>query len=448
MKDHYHIYNGWIVNEQEVFRGGLIIRNGLIDKVYHGKRTVNEKDIQPIDAEDQWILPGIIDEHVHFREPGLKQKGDIYTESRAAVAGGVTSFMDMPNTIPPVLTQIQLEEKYRLASRKSLANFSFYMGASNHNLEEILKTDPSKVCGIKIFMGASTGNMLADDVNALRAIFSQSPLLIAVHCEDEQTIRKNLTAYRQQYGNDPPVSIHPNIRSKEACFLSSSLAVQLAKEYKTKLHILHLSTAREMELLDGSLPLEQKRITGEVCVHHLWFSDRDYPRLGTRIKWNPAIKTENDRLALLEALLQDKIDIVATDHAPHTIEEKNRNYFDAPSGGPLVQHSLVAMLELYHQGKIPLEKIVEKMCHNPAILYQIENRGFLREGCWADVVLVNPNDPWIVDTPGLLYKCGWSPFEGQMFHSKVTRTFVNGHLVYDRGLIHDAIKGKRLTFHR
>ncbi len=448
MNDHYHIYNGWIVNEQEMFRGGIIIRNGRIERIYHGTRSPDQGNCIPVDAGNKWIFPGIIDDHVHFREPGLTHKGDLFTESRAAVAGGITSFMDMPNTIPPVLSQAHLEEKYQLAARKSLANYSFYMGASNTNLDEVLKTDPAMVCGIKIFMGSSTGNMQLDDMQVLRTIFAKSPLPIAVHCEDEATIRKNMAEVRKAYGDDPPVSVHPLIRSEEACYLSSSFAVQLAREHNTKLHLLHLSSASETDLLDGTIPLEKKRITAEVCVHHLWFTENDYPHFVTRIKWNPAIKTANDRTALFEALLQDKIDIVATDHAPHTVQEKNQGYFDAPSGAPLVQHSLVAMLEFYHQGIITLEKIIQKMCHNPAIVFRIEDRGFLREGHWADVILVSPDDPWSVESSGLLYKCGWSPFEGQTFRSRITHTFVNGHLVYNSGSIDASCRGKRLTFNR
>jgi dihydroorotase len=356
--------------------------------------------------------------------------------------------MDMPNTLPPTLTQVLLEEKFQLAAQKSLANYSFYLGASNTNLEEVLKTDSRRVCGIKIFMGSSTGNMMLDDIQVLRTIFSRSRLLIAVHCEDERTIQKNLAICREVYGEDPPPAVHPKIRNHEVCFLSSSFAVRLARECSTRLHILHLSTAEEVELLDDLMPLGQKKITGEVCVHHLWFSEDDYARFGNRIKWNPAIKTEIDRIALFEALLDDKIDIVATDHAPHTLEEKSRNYFNAPSGAPLVQHALAAMLEFFHQGKISLEKIVQKMCHNPAILFRIEKRGFLREGYWADMVLVNPDDPWTVDPSGLLYKCGWSPMEGQQFHSRITHTFVNGNLVYERGQVYDSIKGMRLMFNR
>ncbi|MBP6976874.1 MAG: dihydroorotase [Bacteroidales bacterium] len=449
MNDHYHIFNGWIVNEQEMFKGGLMIRNGRIDRIYRGKPSEEVPGAIPVDAGNQWILPGIIDDHVHFREPGLTHKGDLLTESSAAVAGGITSFMDMPNTIPPVLSQAQLEEKYQLASEKSLANYSFYMGASNTNLAEVLKTDPATVCGVKVFMGSSTGNMLLDDRRVLRSLFAQSPVILAAHCEDESTVRNNTMEFRQRYGDDPPVTVHPRIRSEEACYRSAFLAVQLAKEFNTKLHLLHLSTAREVDLLDGSLPLEKKRITGEVCLHHLWFTEQDYSRCGMKIKWNPAIKTENDRNTLFEALLHDKIDVVATDHAPHTLEEKNKGYYHAPSGAPLVQHSLVAMLEFYHQGKISLEMIVRKMCHNPAILFQIKDRGFLREGYWADVVLVSPDDPWTVTgSSGLLYKCGWSPFEGQTFRSRVTHTFVNGHLVYNSGKIDGSHIGKRLVFNR
>jgi dihydroorotase len=394
------------------------------------------------------LLPGVIDDQVHFRDPGLTYKGDTYTESKAAVAGGVTSFMDMPNTIPSCLTQDLLEEKYQHASNASLANYSYYMGASNDNLAEILKTDPKKVCGIKVFMGSSTGNMLVDNEESLAGIFSSAPTLVAVHCEDEETIIRNNAYYFEKYGDDAPTSIHPKIRSVEACYLSSAKAVALAKKHGTRLHILHLTTEKEMSLFDNDLPLEDKKITAEVCVHHLWFSDEDYDRKGNFIKWNPSIKSSKDKDALLEAVLSNKIDVVATDHAPHTLEEKERLYFNAPSGGPMVQHSLSAMLELYHNGRFTLEKVVEKMCHNPAILFKINKRGFIREGYMADLVLVDLNNSWEVNKDNILYKCAWSPMEGKIFKSKVISTFVNGNRVYNNGVFIEDVKGKRLMFNR
>jgi dihydroorotase len=448
MSTRYQIINGLIINEGEIFEGDISIKDGIIAKVTKGSHSDAEKGSSVIDAEGSWVLPGIIDDQVHFREPGLTHKGDIYSESKAAVAGGITSYMEMPNTFPPVLTQDLLAQKYQIANERSLANYSFYMGASNSNIDEILRTDPRSVCGVKVFMGASTGDMLVDDPDALHALFSRCRLLIAVHCEDEETIRNNLRSFQEQYGEDAPPEVHSRIRSEEACFKSSSLAVELAKMYHTRLHVLHLSTGREMQLFDPALPLSDKMITAEVCVHHLWFDEDDYKRLGTRIKWNPAIKTRSDRDLLMNALLGDRIDVVATDHAPHTIEEKNKGYFKAPSGGPLVQHSLVAMLELAHQGKITPTRIVTKMCHNPAILFQIEKRGFIREGYWADITIVNPNDPWTVEPSNILYKCGWSPFEGYTFNSKITHTFVNGNLVYDNGAFNESQKGQRLLFNR
>jgi dihydroorotase len=452
MSGNYYIYNANIVNEGEIFHGSLVIRNGLIDKVIRSGEEI--KGMPSLDAGGKFLIPGVIDDQVHFREPGLTHKGDIYSESRAAVAGGVTSFMDMPNTIPQTLTQELLEQKYALGAEKSLANFSFYMGASNDNLDEILKTDPANVCGLKLFMGASTGNMLVDDPETLEKLFSNVKFLVAVHCEDEATIRSNMAHFRELYNDDIPVSAHPLIRSEEACYRSASLAVQLAEKYGTRLHVLHLSTAHEMSLFGNDRPLADKKITAEVCVHHLWFTDKDYEKLGNRIKWNPAIKTAHDRDSLWKALLENKIDIIATDHAPHTREEKANKYLTAPSGGPLVQHSLPAMLDFYKQDKISIEKVVEKMCHAPAICFQVDRRGFIREGYWADLVLIDTEQPWKVGTSNILYKCGWSPFEEHTFYSKITHTFVNGNLVYEEmphlleNHFNENVRGMRLKFNR
>lgn len=442
------IKNITIVNEGIQFHGSVLIQNGKIEKIYSGK-DFPQNDVQRIiNGEGKFLFPGIIDDQVHFREPGLTHKGEIYTEAKAAVAGGITSFMEMPNTKPQATTQEVLEEKYTIASKVSLANYSFYIGATNDNIEEIKKTDPKKVCGVKVFMGSSTGNMLVDDKVALSRIFSESPLLIATHCEDEETIKKNSAQYKEKYGEDLPLKYHPFIRSEEACFKSSSLAVGLAKKYNSRLHILHLSTAKELELLDNTIASREKRITAEVCVHHLWFSDQDYEKYGTRIKWNPAIKTEKDRLGLIEGLRNNKIDVVATDHAPHTFEEKSNTYFKAPSGGPLVQHSLVAMLELYHQDKISLNDVVNKMCHTPAEIFQVKDRGFIREGYCADLTIVDLNSPWTVNDEDTLYKCKWSPFQEFTFKSRVTHTIVNGNIVFDNGSFDESIKGKRLEFDR
>ena len=441
------IRNAQIVNEGQTFKGDVLIEGEHIRKI--SKSSIKpEESMEVIDAEGLYLLPGVIDDQVHFRDPGLTYKADLYTESRAAVAGGVTSFMDMPNTIPNTLTQELLEEKYKMAAEKSLANFSFYMGVSNDNLDEVLKTNPRKVCGVKVFMGSSTGNMLVDDDDVLENIFSKAPLLVAVHCEDETTISKNNTEFFARYGEDAPPEVHPMIRTAEACFLSSSKAVALAKKNNTRLHILHLSTEVEMSLFDNTIPLEKKQITAEVCVHHLWFSDEDYKTKGNFIKWNPAIKSSSDRTALFESLLNGKIDVVATDHAPHTLEEKAKPYYQAPSGGPMVQHSLIAMLEFYHRKKISLEQVVEKMCHNPALLFQVEKRGFIREGYFADLVLVHLQDKWTVEKSGLYYKCGWSPMEGEEFSSRVMTTFVNGHKVFEKDTFNESKKGKRLTFNR
>ncbi|MFN8335221.1 MAG: dihydroorotase [Cyclobacteriaceae bacterium] len=438
------ILNANIVNENKVFQGDVLIRNERIEKIGTGLQS--EKADKIIDAKGKYLLPGAIDDQVHFREPGLTHKANIFTESRAAVAGGVTSFMEMPNTIPPTFTQSLLEDKYQIAAKNSLANYSFYIGASNDNLDEVLKTDATKVCGLKIFMGSSTGNLLVDDPKVLEQIFSRVPFLIASHCEDEPTIRRNTEEFRNKYGEDLPMEYHPLIRSEEACYKSSSFAINLAKKHGTRFHVLHISTAKETLLFDDKTPLEKKRVTAEACIHHLWFNDSDYKRLGAKIKWNPAIKTPLDQKAIMIAVLSDYIDVIATDHAPHTIEEKNNTYFKAPSGGPLVQHSVVAMLEFYHRGEISIENIVKKMCHNPAILFRVRERGFIREGYYADLTLVDLNSPWQVSKDNILSKCGWSPFEGETFKSKITHTFVSGHLAYENGVLNENQVGKRLLF--
>jgi dihydroorotase len=440
------ITNANIVNEGKVFQGDVFIKGQFIDAI--GKDLSSKQADRVIDAKGNFLMPGAIDDQVHFREPGLTHKATIFTESRAAVAGGVTSFMEMPNTSPPTFTQQLLEDKYQIASKTSLANYSFFIGAANDNLEEVMRTDIRKVCGLKIFMGSSTGNLLVDNEKMLEGFFSRFPTLIATHCEHEPTIRKNTEDFKEKYGEDMPIEYHPLIRNEEACYLSSSFAVGLAKKHGTKLHILHISTAKETSLFDNSIPLEKKKVTAEACVHHLWFKDSDYAKMGTLIKWNPAIKTEKDRQEIFNALLDGRIDVVATDHAPHTLEEKRNTYFKAPSGGPLVQHSLVAMLEFFHQRKITMEKIVQKMAHNPAILFQISRRGFIREGYFADLVLVDPNSPWMVSSENILAKCGWSPFENRQFKSKVTHTFVSGNLVYSDGVIHEGQMGQRLLFER
>ncbi|SCW41047.1 dihydroorotase [Mucilaginibacter sp. NFR10] len=434
-----------IVNEHKQYVADVLIKDGLIDRI---DPVIDAQADEIINAEGLHLLPGCIDDQVHFREPGLTYKADIYSESRAAVAGGITSFMEMPNTVPNTLTQELLEDKYQIASRNSLANYSFFMGASNNNLDEVLRTDISKVCGIKVFMGSSTGNMLVDDPHTLEKLFAQSPMLIATHCEDEATIKSNLAHYKQLLGENIPVRMHPKIRSAEACYLSSSMAVELAKKHNTRLHILHISTERETHLFDKTIPLKDKRITAEACIHHLWFTDADYETKGNYIKWNPAVKTEADRDGILRAVLDGRIDVIATDHAPHTIEEKEQPYLQAPSGGPLVQHALPAMLELYHHGKISLEQIAEKMAHNVATLFQIEKRGFIREGYWADLVLVDLNKPWNVNKSNILYKCNWSPFEGNTFRSQVAYTLISGNLAYNNGSIIEGKAGKRLTFNR
>ncbi|UKJ08969.1 dihydroorotase [Solitalea lacus] len=440
------IKNATVVNEGKQFNADIFIKNGFIEKIGPG---INIAANIEINAEGKHLLPGCIDDQVHFREPGLTHKANIASESAAAVAGGITSYMEMPNTVPNTLTQQLLEEKYQIGARNSFANYSFFMGAGNDNLEEVLKTDTKKVCGVKVFMGSSTGNMLVDNEKTLEGIFSKVPMLIATHCEDEATIRHNLEVFKEKYGEDGlKPEMHPIIRSAEACYLSSSKAVELAKKFDTRLHILHISTGIETKLFDNSVSLKDKKITAEACVHHLWFSDADYATKGNFIKWNPAVKTATDRSQIFDAVLNDHIDVIATDHAPHTIEEKELPYSKAPSGGPLVQHALTAMLEFYHQGKISLEKIVEKMAHNVAVCFQIEKRGFIREGYWADLVLVDLNSDWTVSKENILYKCGWSPFEGQEFKSKVTHTIVSGNLVYNEGVLDHHQKGQRLLFDR
>lgn len=440
------IKNGQLVNEGEVFVGDILIEEGRIAKIAPAIENINNARV--IDAQGCWVLPGMIDDQVHFREPGLTHKGDIESESRAAIAGGITSFIEQPNTVPNAVTQELLEDKYQIASEKSFANYSFMMGGTNDNLEEVLKTNPRNVAGIKLFLGSSTGNMLVDKEEVLEKIFSSTDMLIAVHAEDEATIQQNLARYKEQYGEDISVACHPLIRSAEACYLSSSKAIALAEKTGARLHVFHVSTAIETKLFRNDIPLRDKKITAEVCVHHLWFSDEDYATKGNLIKWNPAVKSSSDRAALWEALLDDRIDVIATDHAPHTLEEKAKPYSQAPSGGPLVQHALVALLEASKEGMISIEKIVEKTAHNPAILFQIEQRGFLREGYHADLVLVDPNSDWTVSSDNILYKCGWSPFEGQTFSSKITHTFVNGNLVYEDGEINEKKSGQRLLFLR
>jgi len=440
------ILNANIVNEGKVFEGDVLIRGRFIEVV--GKDLSSRQADSIIDARGKYLLPGAIDDQVHFREPGLTHKATIASESRAAVAGGVTSFMEMPNTVPPTFTLTLLEDKYRIGSKDSLANYSFFMGASNDNLEEVLKADITNVCGLKIFMGSSTGNLLVDDEKTLEGFFSRFPSLIATHCEDEATILRNSAAFKDKYGEEVPVKYHSLIRSEEACYKSSSFAVKLARQHGTRLHVLHISTAKETMLFDNSVPLERKRITAEACVHHLSFNDSDYDRLGTLIKWNPAIKTRADQEAVFDAVLDGRIDVIATDHAPHTLAEKDNTYFKAPSGGPLVQHSMVAMLDFFHAGKISLEEIVQKMSHNPATLFQISKRGFVREGYYADLVLVDLHRPWTVERENILSKCGWSPFQGRKFESMVTHTFVSGHLAYADGVFDESMKGQRLTFER
>lgn len=440
------IKNAKIVNENNIFLSDVLIENEIITEISTEIKTT--ENIEIIDAEGKFLIPGFIDDQVHFREPGLTHKANIATESRAAVAGGITTFIEMPNTVPQATTQDLLEDKFKIAANDSYANYSFMFGGTNDNLDELLKTDPKKVAGIKLFLGSSTGNMLVDNEAVLEKIFSSTKMIISVHCEDEATIRKNTQEFVDEYGDDIPVKYHPIIRSEKACYLSSSKAIELAKKTGARLHIFHVSTAKETELFRNDIPLEEKQITAEVCIHHLWFSDKDYAEKGTHIKWNPAVKTEKDRLGLWEALLDDRIDVLATDHAPHTLEEKNNLYTKAPSGGPLVQHAVTAILEKVKEGVISIEKAVEKMSHNPAKLFQIEKRGFIKEGYFADLVLIDTNKPQTVSKDNILYKCGWSPFEGTTFSSSITHTFVNGNLIYKDGIFNDNIKGKRITFNR
>lgn len=442
------IKNTSILNEGKQQKGSVLIENDLIKSIFIGELTEEIQADMIIDGSNKTLMPGIIDDQVHFREPGLTHKGNIYSESRAAVAGGITSYMEMPNTLPQAVTQEELQKKYDIAAESSIANYSFHMGATNENLEEVLKTDKKNVCGVKIFMGSSTGNMLVDNQETLTEIFSNCELIISTHCEDEATVKANTAAYKTKYGKDMPFKYHPEIRSAEACYKSSSKAAELAHKTGARLNILHLSTAKEMEIFTNKIPLEEKKVTGEACIHHMWFTDKDYDKKGAFIKWNPAVKYEEDREAIREAINNDTLDIIATDHAPHTIEEKSNDYFHAPSGGPLVQHALPAALEMYHQGVFTLEKLVQKMCHNPAILFEVEKRGFIREGYKADLVLVDLNEEWKVSESNILYKCGWSPFTGDTFRSKIKATFVNGKMVYDGEKIIEAGCGERLTFDR
>jgi dihydroorotase len=441
------IKNARVVNEGEIKKRDVLIDGDIILKISKSI-NVNATDVNIIEADNNYLIPGLIDDQVHFREPGLTHKATIETESKAAVAGGITSFIEMPNTVPQSTTIAKLEEKFLIAKNTSWANYSFMFGGTNDNLNEILKVDPKNVAGLKLFLGSSTGNMLVDNPDVLEEIFKKTDLLISVHCEDEKTIKDNLEIYLDKYGDDIPIEMHPKIRNEEACYISSSKAIELAKKTGARLHVFHLSTKKETNLFSNDKPLLEKKITAEVCVHHLWFSEEDYKTKGTRIKWNPAVKSKKDRDGLWEALLDDRIDVIATDHAPHTIEEKRNKYTQAPSGGPLVQHALVALLEMYHNGKISLEKIVEKACHNPAILFQIKERGYIREGYKADLVLVDLKSPWTVHKENILYKCQWSPFEGTTFKSKVTHTFVNGILTYENFKFPNKSIPQRLTFNR
>lgn len=438
------IKNATIINEGTQFQSDLLVNKGVIEKI---DRQIDSTSDREINAEGLHLLPGLIDDQVHFREPGLTHKADIWHESRAAVAGGCTSFMEMPNTIPNTLTQELLEEKYQTAATSSLANYSFFMGAANDNIEEVLRTNAKNVCGVKVFMGSSTGNMLVDNQETLENIFSKVPLLIATHCEDEATIRQNLKQYQEQY-ETLTIDMHPKIRSAEACYLSSSEAVRLAKKYGTRLHILHISTAKETKLFRNDIPLKEKKITAEACIHHLWFSDQDYAEKGNLIKWNPAVKTADDREAIFKAVLDGRIDVIATDHAPHTLEEKSKPYAEAPSGGPLVQFALQALLDFYHQGKLSLEDLVQKTAHNTATCFQVENRGYIREGYWADLVLVDLNKDYTVTKDKILSKCGWSPFEGHTFKSSIEYTLVSGNIVYEDNRIVEGVSGRRLLFDR
>ena len=437
------IKNSFVVDSGTLQKKDILISNDIIQKV---SSEINIEADRILDCSGLHIIPGVIDDQVHFREPGLTHKGDIYSESKAAVAGGITSFMEMPNTSPQTLTQDLLKKKFLLGEQKSLANFSFFMGASNDNIDEVLLSDPKKVGAIKIFMGSSTGNMLVNKLDTLNELFKKSRILLVVHCEDEDIINKNLNIYKEKYGDNIPINCHPKIRTEEACFKSSSLAIELAKKHKTRLHIFHISTAKELSHFINDLPIEKKQITSEACIHHLWFSEKDYDKKGAFIKWNPSVKTENDKKKLIDAVNSNLIDVVASDHAPHTLNEKNNNYIKCPSGGPLVQHSLVAMLDLYHDGLISLEKIVEKMCHNPAKLFRIKKRGFIKEGDYADLTILDLNKSWTVSKENILYKCGWSPFEGHTFKSSVQSCFVNGNLVYNSGKFDESFRGLPLEF--
>ena len=441
------IKNAKIINEQKIFESDILIEGSFITKISESI-SPNFPNTKIIDAEGNFIIPGLIDDQVHFREPGLTHKGDIYSESRAAVAGGITSYFEMPNTKPNTTTIDQLKNKFDLAKDNSIANFSFMFGGTNSNLDEILKNNTKEIPAIKLFLGSSTGNMLVDDLDSLENIFSNVEIPIAVHCEDEKTVKENLKMHIDNFGDDIPINYHPKIRSEEACFISSSMAVNLAKKTGARLHVFHLSTAKELELFSNQIPLSQKKITSEVCIHHLTFSDEDYDKFGSRIKWNPAIKTSNDREKLWEALNNDLIDVVATDHAPHTIYEKQNPYTSCPSGGPLVQHSLVSMLDGYHNEKITLENIVQKMCHNPAILFDIDKRGFIREGFYADLVIFDIKNPWKVSKDNLMYKCNWSPFENKSFRSRVLHTLVNGNIVFSNGKIIESAMGMKINFDR
>ncbi len=447
MKESVLIKNANIVNEGSIFQGDVLVEG---DRILEIATSISAKSSQTkiIEADGLFLLPGMIDDQVHFREPGLTHKATIESESKAAVAGGITSFIEMPNTVPQATTIALLEDKFTIAKETSWANYSFMFGGTNDNLSEILKVDPTKVAGLKLFLGSSTGNMLVDDPKVLEEIFSKSKLLISVHCEDEGTIKKNLEKYMQEYGDDIPMEMHPIIRSEEACYLSSSNAIKLAKKTGARLHVFHLSTEKETHLFDKKKALSSKKITAEVCIHHLWFTDRDYQTKGSKIKWNPAVKTQKDKDGLWKALLDNRIDVIATDHAPHTLDEKNQVYTKAPSGGPLVQHALVALLEMHHKGQISLETIVEKFAHNPAILFEIKERGYIRAGYKADLVLVDLNAPWTVNKSNILYKCGWSPFEGSIFKSRVTHTLINGRIAYENGHFPNRTHGERLTFNR
>ncbi|MBR9846805.1 MAG: dihydroorotase [Algicola sp.] len=441
------IKNARIVNEGKIIEGDILIEGDIIKEV-SDSISAKSADVVIIDVEGNYVFPGAIDDQVHFREPGLTHKANIETESKAAIAGGITSFIEMPNTNPQTTTVEALEDKFNIASKSSYANYSFMFGGTNDNLDEILKVDPKTVAGLKLFLGSSTGNTLVDNPKVLEKIFSSTNMVISVHCEDEATIKKNLQDHIDQYGEDIPIRQHPVIRSEEACYLSSSKAIELAKKTGARLHVFHLSTGKETNLFSNKIPLKDKKITAEVCIHHLWFSDEDYDKKGTLIKWNPAVKTSKDRDQLWKALLDGRIDVIATDHAPHTLEEKKNIYTKAPSGGPLVQHAFVAMIEMYHRGKISLEKIAEKMCHNPSILFEVEKRGYIKPGYFADLVVIDINNPWSVNKDNILYKCGWSPFEGTTFKSRITHTFVNGVLAYNNFKVIDVKAGKRLTFNR